>query len=332
MLVGARVAASLAIGACVAWIIGRGDGGAFSSLMWPAAALMIAGGVTSTALRAGRIVESVRAIVRSGARVRVGLVALVLPIACAVAVLCIVNRAATCIPIWITLASVAVSLPLLVVGTRVLGETNWAPVAALAAVAQAVLAPLWPGCLVVTMVGSTVAGAIPNGGQHMMQSLRAAQVVGARARDTVIAQLIGVLVGALGLAITYPMLAARFGVGESGLWSPFSAAWAGFAEALAGSAIPRGAIVMAIVGGAVGVLLALVEKRFGSRAPSPTAIGMGMLLPAPIVIAVGAGCAIERIAARVAPRAANAHRVPVAAGLVAGEAIAACVAAALTRV
>src|SRR5262249_55406940 len=137
----------------------------------------------------------------------------------ALALLCVADRLVIGLPVWLTLASVAVSLPLMLVGTRVLGETNWAPVAVLGTTAQVGLARLGSGCAFATMVGSTVAAAIPNGAQHMMQSLRAAAIVGARPRETAIAQLIGVLVGAASLSVGFPMLVAKFGVREGGLWS-----------------------------------------------------------------------------------------------------------------
>ena len=50
--------------------------------------------------------------------------------------LCAVDVHALNLPVSLTLASVAIAAPLLLVGTRVLGETNWAPVLSLATVAQ----------------------------------------------------------------------------------------------------------------------------------------------------------------------------------------------------
>jgi uncharacterized oligopeptide transporter (OPT) family protein len=173
MLVGLRVAASMLAG----WLAARAMPAGL--VPWLAASVMVAGGVASAVPRVPALAAAVRA-----AFVR-GRGAMAAGAAAAVALLCLVDRYALGLSVGLTLASVAIAGPLLLVGTRVLGETNWAPVLSLAAVAQVALAAIAPGCLVTTVVGGAVAGAIPNGGQHMMQSFRAAAIVGARARDTV---------------------------------------------------------------------------------------------------------------------------------------------------
>src|SRR5262249_21922906 len=154
--------------------------------------------------------------------------------------------------------------------------------------AQVALAPLVPGCALATMVGSTVAAAIPNGAQHMMQSLRAAAIVGARPRETAIAQLLGVGVGAASLSLGFPMLVAKFGVKEGGLWSPLSVSWAGSAEAFTHGvgALPA---ALGAAGLALGALLAVLERRHAARTPSPTALGMGMLMSPGVVVPLLAG-------------------------------------------
>ncbi len=45
--------------------------------------------------------------------------------------LCIVQRVMLGMPVWITIAAIVLSVPLMLVGLRVLGETNWGPISAL---------------------------------------------------------------------------------------------------------------------------------------------------------------------------------------------------------
>ena len=322
ILLGARVAISMGVG----WALSRLLPGAVRP--WVASALMVSGGLTAAALRlpallrAGqRGLSSVRRS-RDDARaiqVKWPLVGMSVALLC----LCAVDLRALNLPISLTLASVAIAAPLLLVGTRVLGETNWAPVLSLATVAQAALGVLSPGCVTVTMVGSAVAGAIPNGGQHMMQSFRAAAIVGARPRDTVLAQLLGVVVGAAALTATSPLFLAP------GVSSPLSEAWATFAEAFAGgtSNVPSVAVGIAC---AIGVALALFERALRKVAPSAAALGIGMLVPAGLAFGVLIGSALAEGMKRYAPKAAAAtYGATVASGLVAGEALTAAALAAL---
>ena len=40
-------------------------------------------------------------------------------------------------PVWMTIAAIVLSLPLMLVGLRVFGETNWGPISALSNMMQA---------------------------------------------------------------------------------------------------------------------------------------------------------------------------------------------------
>jgi hypothetical protein len=249
---------------------------------------------------------------------------LLVPAVAAVAALCAIHRIALATSIGATLASIALAAPLVLIGTRVLGETNWAPVGALAAVAQAALGAVAPGCAVTNLVGSTVAAAIPNAAQHTMQSFRVAAHAGTCPRQTALAQLLGGVVGAAMLSLTYPLLAAHHGIGVEGLAAPLSVAWADVVVTMSGgdrlAASP--AIAAAVI---IAILLAIVETRV-RWAPSPVGLGIGLLLAPPIAIAVALGGALDCAARRARP-AIRAHRIPAASGLVAGEAIAATIAA-----
>ncbi|HEY2516629.1 MAG TPA: OPT/YSL family transporter [Polyangiaceae bacterium] len=319
ILLGARVALSMGLG----WGFSRLFPG--SVLPWVASALMVSGGLTAAVLRLPALLRAARRGLSTppdrDAAERGQMRWPLVGVGGALLSLCAVDNRALHLPVSLTLTSVALAAPLLLVGTRVLGETNWAPVLSLATVAQAALGVLSPGCVTVTMVGSAVAGAIPNGGQHMMQSFRAAAIVGARTRDTVLAQLLGVIVGAAALAATSPLFLAP------GVTSPLSEAWATFAEAFAGGTpnVPTLAVALA---GATGVGLALSEKALRKIAPSAAALGIGMLVPGGLVAGVVIGSALAEGTKRYAPKAA-AHGATVASGLVAGEALTAAALAAL---
>ena len=89
------------------------------------------------------------------------------------------------------------------------------------------------------------------------------------------------------------------------------------------SALPPGALDALVVGIAVGVVLTLLEgnpklRRF---VPSPTGIGIGMLVPGSAVFAMFVGGVIAELWRRVAPASQERHLVPLSSGFIAGEAI-----------
>jgi hypothetical protein len=74
--------------------------------------------------------------------------------------LAVVQKLALGFPYWLTAVSIVLSMPLMLVGIRVLGETNWAPISALANLMQAVFAALQPGHVPANMIGSGMSGTV----------------------------------------------------------------------------------------------------------------------------------------------------------------------------
>jgi uncharacterized oligopeptide transporter (OPT) family protein len=341
LLIGPRITLSMGIGMLTAnvalppWLLSRGliseasFGAVLKWTMWPATGLMVSGGITALLFDAKAIKRSFAVLgVRHGAdSMGVPQRTMWLGALAASVALAAVGRIYLDFPIWATAASVALALPLMLVGTRVLGETNWAPISQLATVAQAVLAALAPGALLVNMVGSALCGTIPANGEHLMQNMRAARIVGGRPRDVVVVQLVGLVTGALVLAFIYPLLRARYGIGEGGLSSPISVKWAGFGELLAGGvgSLPRGSLGALATSIVLGAGITVLEKRSKSRTPSPTGIGMGMLIPGAVVVPMVLGGLVAALWKLRSPKGEAAHRLALSSGLIAGEAMVAVV-------
>ena len=109
--------------------------------------------------------------------------------------------------------------------------------------------------------------------------------------------------------------------------APISVKWAGFAELLTKGfkALPPGCLVGLAIGIAVGVILTLLAEKWGEKIPSPSAIGIGMLIPASVLMTFILGGVGQFVWARVSPETEEAYRIPLASGLIAGEAIIAVV-------
>jgi uncharacterized oligopeptide transporter (OPT) family protein len=341
LLIGLRVTLSMAIGMGLAWIVapeplfrmGLVPQLTFNVvlqrwIMWPATGLMVAGGLAALALKWSVIAKTFRGLGGKEATdggdfpmrwvVRGA-------IACAI-VLALVQKLSLGFPLWLSLVSVLLSIVLMLVGIRVLGETNWAPISAMANVMQAVFALLAPGHVPVNMIGSGMSGSVAANGEHLMQDYRAGKIVGSTNRNLTYLQLVGVPIGAVAVAIAYPAVRARYGVGgEGGLTSPISVKWAGFAELLAHGfgALPQSAWYALLFSLAVGVALTLLEAhpRFGRFVPSPTAIGLGMLIPGFAVVPMAVGGIVQHLWKRLSPRTEEIYDTPLASGFITGEAL-----------
>ncbi|MGE5046953.1 MAG: OPT/YSL family transporter [Deltaproteobacteria bacterium] len=348
LLIGLRVTLSMALGMVLAWVVapeplfraGLVPSLTFNAIlqrwiMWPATGLMVAGGLAALALKWNVIAKTFHGLgssdVDAGGDFPMKWV-IRGAIACAI-VLAAVQKLSLGFPLWLSFVSIGLSLVLMLVGIRVLGETNWAPISAMANVMQAVFAVLAPGHVPINMIGSGMSGAVAANGEHLMQDYRAGKIVGSTNRNLTILQLIGVPIGALAVAVAYPLVRAKYGVGgEGGLSSPISVKWAGFAELLSKGfgALPPSALQALVLALVIGVALTMLEQTKYSRwIPSPTALGLGMLIPGFAVIPMLAGGVAQFVWQKVSPRTESVYDTPLASGFITGEALVLLILAAL---
>ena len=81
-----------------------------------------------------------------------------------------------------------------------------------------------------------------------------------------------------------------------------------------------------MIGVALGVLFTVLEgTKWKHRVPSPTGIGIGMLVPTSAIVTMFLGGLVAQFWNRSAPKQADKHLVPVASGFIAGEAIVAVI-------
>ena len=82
----------------------------------------------------------------------------------------------------------------------------------------------------------------------------------------------------------------------------------------------------------MGIVLTLLAEKWGEKIPSPSAIGIGMLITAAVLITFIIGGIAQLIWAKVSPETEKAYRIPLASGLIAGEALLAVILAILAAV
>lgn len=214
MIIGLRICANMAVGLVLSWIVAPvlltragilAEGASKTSIllwvMWPATGMMVAGGLTALFLKWGILAKTFRQL--SGAHVESG----DFPIrwvaigSCLAAVgLVLVQRYSLHLPMWQTGLAILLTLPLMLVGLRVLGETNWGPISALSNLMQGVFGLIAPGNVQANMLASGVTGSIVAESEGLMQSYKTGEMVGSTPRYITYVQLMAVPVGALALS------------------------------------------------------------------------------------------------------------------------------------
>jgi uncharacterized oligopeptide transporter (OPT) family protein len=86
-------------------------------------------------------------------------------------------------------------------------------------------------------------------------------------------------------------------------------------------------MVALLIGSLLGVVLAVLESRLKDKTlvPSPTGPGIGMLVPASVIVTMVAGGLVGYIWTRRSPKTASLYLTPLASGLIAGGALVAVV-------
>jgi putative OPT family oligopeptide transporter len=183
MLVGVRVNLSMLIGAILSWIIaphflmaqgiiaeGATRNDVLRWVMWPATGMLVSGGLTALALRWRILVKTfTRLSSGTAAKDEFPLRWVVIGALASGTALVLVQRLILGVPVWLTLAAILISIPLMLVGLRVLGETNWGPISSLSNLVQGIFAGLAPGNIQVNMVASGTTGTIASDSEAIMQ-------------------------------------------------------------------------------------------------------------------------------------------------------------------
>ncbi len=343
MLVGLRINVSMLLGMVISWIIApyallhygvikanftKND--VLFWVMWPATAMLVASGLAALVLRWKILVKTFRNLSTASAGADsfpmkwVGTGVFVTAIA-----LIVTQKLNLGLDLWMTTAAIVLSVPMMLVGLRVLGETNWGPISSLSNVMQVIFGALAPGHILANMVASGTTGTIAVESEALMQDYKAGHMIGSSPKNLTIMQLLATPIGAATVSWMYPLLRDTYGiVGENaGLSSPISRRWAGFAEILSKglSALPPGAVEAVVIAAVLGIMFALLETRNARWVPSPTGVGIGMLVPAAVIFVMFLGSLVERLWWRADRRSHQLYMVPLASGFIAGEAIVAVI-------
>jgi uncharacterized oligopeptide transporter (OPT) family protein len=348
-IIGLRAALSLVLGALVAWGVlapialahgwvapGPADpnaswfGSVVEWLLWPGVAMMVSASLTSVALslrglRRGLLRSPSRS-PRGGRASRVVMLG-ALGSAGAVAVAAQVGLFG--IALGAAAAGVVLTVALATVAARVTGETDITPVGAMGQLTQLCFGVLAPSGVTANLMAANVTGGAASQCADLLQDLRSGQIVGASSTYQFIAQIAGVVAGAVAGSAVYLLLipdpSAMLMTDE---WAaPAVVTWKAVAEVFARGpdGLPPFAILAMSVGGLVGVGLTMLERGLpAARArwvPSAASVGLAMVIPASYALSMGLGAVAAALAGRLAPGWSVRFVLVLAAGLIAGESI-----------
>lgn len=340
MIIGLRICANMFAGMLISWVLApvllvhigvlpqeftKRD--LLLWVMWPATGMMVAGGLTALFLNWRVLVRTFRGLSSSSVESdELPLRIVAIGAGFSVAAIVLVQHFMLGMPIWEVLVALLLTIPLMLVGLRVLGETNWGPISALSNLMQGVFGAIAPGNIPTNMAASGLTGTVAATSEGLVQSYKTGDMIGSKPRYLAYVQLMAVPIAAGATAIVYPILREEFGfTGDDPLPSPISQKWVGFAKLLGHGldSLHPTALWALGIGIVLGVLFTVLESRKSIRTwvPSPTGIGIGMLVPSVYVTSMLFGALIDWTCRRVDPKRTDRWALPLASGFIAGEAL-----------
>jgi putative OPT family oligopeptide transporter len=356
-IAGLRIGISMLIGAFVGWAVlapmalgygwaeaGTTEGVWFGPLvewlLWPGATLMVSAALTAfvislvrvwrrrpggSSLGTGAAGETIAAVPERVFDLRIVWAMFVVVMGI------VVTAQVTIFSIGLVEAVLAVLLSyvLAIVAARVSGETAITPIGALGKITQLTFGAIAPGQVGTNLMTANVTGGAAGQCADLMHDLKTGQLIGATPSFQVIAQLFGILTGALVAAATYLVLipSPQTQLITSDWPAPAVATWKAVAEVLSEglASMPPGAVPAIAIAGILGVGLAVLESRLDEKVarfvPSGSAIGLGFVIPAWNSLSMFFGALAAALLTWAFPEFARRRIVVIAAGLIVGESL-----------
>jgi putative OPT family oligopeptide transporter len=228
--------------------------------------------------------------------------------------------------------SVLLTFVLSVVACRATGETDTTPVGPLGKVTQLTYGILAPSSMTTNIMTASATANASGCAADLLTNLKCGYLLGANSRKQFLAQMAGILPGAIVVGIAWQYLVPTPDVlGGDKFPAPSAMVWKSVAELLSKGvhSLHPTALVGAICGAVVGLILPLLDhylpERFRKFVPSPMGLGLAFVVQGFNCISMFVGALIAVLLEKFRPKEAEEYVVPVASGLIAGESLMAIV-------
>jgi OPT family oligopeptide transporter len=237
------------------------------------------------------------------------------------------------IPLHLGVLAVAMTFVLAVVACRATGESDITPGGPFGKIMQLTYGVLIPQSSTANLQTAAITASASLSSADLLNDLKCGYLVGANPRRQFVAQAAGILTGTIATTLCYFVLVPDASVllgsdtRAPAFPAPGAQQWKAVAEVFKyglGNLHPMSqtAIKWGLL---IGVVLALAEilvpKRYKNWVPSPTGLGLGMVLPFFYPLAMFAGAAFGELATKANKAWAERYIVAIAAGGIAGESI-----------
>ncbi|HHN78972.1 MAG TPA: OPT family oligopeptide transporter, partial [Phycisphaerales bacterium] len=227
---------------------------------------------------------------------------------------------------WLGLISVVMTYPIALVCCRATGETDTTPIGAMGKVTQLVYAVLAKGQIVPNLMAAGTTAAAGGASADLLTDLKSGYLLGANPRKQFLAQFFGIFFGTL-IIVPAWYLMVRNAEAFDAMNPPAAKMWQAVALALTQGlhSIPKSAQMAIVIGGLVGIALPLIQAFLPAKhrkwVPSAMGIGLAWVVPWYNALGFAIGAVIAWIWHLMHKKSADKFTIPIASGIVAGEAL-----------
>jgi uncharacterized oligopeptide transporter (OPT) family protein len=235
---------------------------------------------------------------------------------------------------WIGIGAVLLTFLLSIVAARATGETDITPIGAMGKITQLMFGGFAPTQPAVNLMTANVTAGAASHSADLLTDLKTGYLLGGSPRKQFVAQMFGVLAGAIACVPVYRVLARPEDLGTI-VPAPAAVTWKSVAELLTKGfdALPLFAKEAMLAGALLGALLALLEE-FAPKSkkclPSSTGLGIALVIDFKDSFAMFLGAVIAWTFARRRPALAERYTVAASSGVIAGESLMGVLVAMLT--
>jgi OPT family oligopeptide transporter len=237
------------------------------------------------------------------------------------------------IPLHLGLLAVAMTFVLALVACRATGESDITPGGPLGKIMQLTYGVLIPQSSTANLQTAAITASASLSSADLLNDLKCGYLLGANPRRQFLAQAAGILTGTIATTLCYFVLVPDASVltgtdlKAPAFPAPGAQQWKAVAEVFKyglGNLHPMSQVAIRyglLIGAVLAILELTVPKAYKKWVPSPTGIGLGMVLPFFYPLAMFMGAMFGEIATRANKAWAERYIVAIAAGGIAGESI-----------